>query len=163
MRPIVFLVGILAAVGGVVGYLKTRNAVDPKKADAAVKEWAEDAIAPVKKVDCPDGKTTPGSVLLCAVTFESGQGYTAKVTFHDEGLYTMEWATPIIGAEKLAADIASDETSATKKDFKVDCGKGVVEIPADGLVCAASAGGANGHFRVKLDAKNHDVMWAPEP
>jgi hypothetical protein len=163
MRPIVFLVAILAFVGGIVGYLKTRDRVDTKEADAKLKAWAEN-VAPVDKVTCPEAKMKKGTTFQCKADFTGGSSYQIDVEVKDDhGEVEYHWDKPIIPTEKLAADIVSAEKTATGKDVKVDCGKGIVEVPADGLLCAASVGDAKGHYRVKLDPKSHDVVWIPEP
>jgi hypothetical protein len=163
MRPI-WIVVILAAAGlGVVGYLKTRGEVDTKDADAKLKAWAEN-VAPVDKVTCPEAKLKKGTTFECKADFVGGKSYQITVeVMNDDGQVEYHWSKPIVGAEKLAADIISAEKTAANKDVKVDCGKGIIEVPPDGLLCAASAGDAKGHLRVKWDQKSNQIVWAPEP
>ena len=158
---LIWIAVCLGAIGaGVAAFLKTRgNELDPKKADQQVKTWAE-KVAPVKQVDCPEAKMTPGTSVTCKVQFVSGEAFDAKVSFKDKEEVDLSWATPIIGIDKLTPTVVGWLKDQAKEDVKVDCGKGVVPIPAEGLVCKATdAKGETANVRVKYDAKTDVLTW----
>jgi hypothetical protein len=165
MRSPVWIL-ICAGVAGasVFGYMKTRGKIDTADADAKIKEAFETAIGPVDKVDCPDGASRKkGSTFECQITFTGGKTYPVKIEIYgDDGQWKPAWTTPILGGEKTAADITT--TFATQAPgLKVDCGKGVFEIPKDGYLCSATDAKGSGHIRVKYDEKTDHVLYNAEP
>jgi hypothetical protein len=164
MRKWIFAsIGAVVAILGAVGFLKGCNRVDVGDADAKLKTWAETNVAPVDKVTCPDAKLKKGNTFDCKVDFVGGKSYALHVVVtSDDGMVEYNWATPISSGEKLAANIASAVKTQQGKDVALDCGKGIVEIPAAGLVCSATLGEQHGHLRVKFDAASKQIVWEVE-
>ena len=161
-RPILIAVSVVVAGLGIVGFLKGRNRVDTADADAKVKDWAESNIGPVEKVTCPEAKLTKGNHFECAVAFTGAATYQARIdVLDDDGKVEYSWPTPIAGGELLAKNIVAAVKQQQGKDITLDCGKGVVAIPADGLMCTAKLGENSGHLRVKSDGKS-GVTWNVE-
>jgi hypothetical protein len=165
MRKYVMIaIGLVVAGAGVAGFLKSRNGVDVADADAKLKTWAEANVAPVDKVTCPEAKLKKGNTFDCKVDFVGGKSYALHVVVtSDDGMVEYSWVTPISTGERLAANIASAVKTQQGKDVALDCGKGIVEIPAAGLVCSATLGDQHGHLRVKFDANAKQIVWAVEP
>ena len=164
MRPIWIVIGLALAGAGVFGYLKTRGKIDTKDADNKIKEVLEDRIGPVDKVDCPEASRKKGSTFDCTIHFTGGKSYplTVEIT-GDDGEWKPHWkGAQILGAEKLAADVTTSYAGKVK-NLKVDCGTGVIEIPADGYLCSATDTKGTGHIRVKYDDKTDHVLYNAEP
>jgi hypothetical protein len=161
-RPIVTIISFLVAAGGVAAYLTTRGRIDTSDADAKLKAIVEDGVAPVTKVECPQAKRKKGTTFDCRVEFAAGRAADLTVDIiDDEGGFKVHWAkVPLGGAEKLATMIETGIKSQTGKVAKVDCGKGIVDVPPDGLECKVTVGNETAHAKVKEDPSTHQMSWA---
>ena len=165
MRRFLFpLIGLVVGALGVIGYLASRGRIDASDADAKLKEWAERTVAPVTSVTCPEARMKKGNAFDCKVVFASGRDASITVEMQDDdGNVQYHWTKPIAGGEKIAAVIADRIKSKTSHTATVDCGKGVIDVPADGLVCNVSLDDkTTAHARVKYDASIKDYNLSIE-
>lgn len=164
MRAIISVIVVLAAIGGGVGYFMNRNKIDTKDADDKLKTIVEKVVAPVASVDCPKAERKKGSTFDCKVVFVGGHQSALKVTItNDSGGFDLDWDKPIASAEKTAESVVSGIKTQSGKDAKVDCGKGIVELPPDGYKCTVTVDGQTGHATIKWDPTNKQPVWTVGP
>ncbi len=160
---ILSVIALVVVGGGAATYFLNRNKIDTKDADDKIKGRVEEFIGPVTSVDCPKAERKKGSQFDCKVALPGGRTETLHVEiFDDDGHYYAKFAKPIINADTVAAGIMK-AGKAKNVDAKVDCGKGIVDVPPDGLKCAATVGSQSGHVVVTQDAKTGEIHWAEAP
>ena len=117
------------------------SGVDPKVARDRVKKIAEGSLkTPVQSVSCPRAPNHKGSVFECQVEFvEGGQGRLRLEITDSYGNFEPSWVTQIISKSNLGPSIGDG----------VDCGRGVIEVPAT-VQC--------GTLTVQLDAAGN-ATW----
>lgn len=158
MRIAPSLVAFGVAVGVAVA-LGACGKIDNKDAEKKIKEWASSNIGPVSKVKCPEAKMKAGNSFECKVTFEGGGDYALKVDQKDDkGNVEWSWVVQPIGAEK-AAEMIKEDLVKNVPDVTVDCGKGVVTLPPEGIRCKAAGDGEQVTFLFKLEGEN--LTWTP--
>lgn len=164
MRPIWIIISAVVVAGAAGSYFFLRGKVDTKKADREIKAWAENDVGPVSSVDCPDGeKAKKGVSFKCNVTFVGGKSFPVQVDMiDDDGEAKFYWSPAVVREDKMAGDIASAIKNQQGKDVTLDCGKDIVQLPPEGLVCAASMGNVHGKLRVKFDSASHQLVWSEE-
>jgi len=136
------------------------NKVDTKDAEKKVKDIAEENIGPVKSVSCPSADRKKGVKFTCKVTFASGGSGNMQIELmDDEGNFTPNWVPWIVDGEKLAATVSGGlkEQQPDLGEPAVDCGKGVVEVPAEGIACHVKAGAIENDLMVKSSAEG--IEW----
>lgn len=160
MKPVISIVVGLVVAGGAVGYFMNRNKIDTKDADDKIKGRIEEYMGPVTGVDCAKADRKKGSTFDCKVTLPGNRTETLHVEiFDDDGHYYAKFGRPIVNADKIATT-AMAQAKQKNVDAKIDCGKGIVDLPADGLKCAMTIGNQSGHLVVKQDPKTGEVSWS---
>ncbi len=162
---IVSVVVLVLAGAGAAGYFLNRNKIDTSDADSKLKGILEKAVgAPVASVDCPKADRKKGSKFDCKVVFVGGHTGALKVTMtNDDGNFDLDWEKPVASAERTAESIVAGIKTQSGKDAKVDCGKGIVDLPPEGIQCTVTVDGQTGHATVKWDPTNKQPVWSVGP
>ncbi len=118
------------------------NEIDTRDAEAKVKGLAEEWVAPVKSVSCPSAKRAKGVKLTCTVRFQDGATGKMQLQITDgDGNFTWWWEPWIVDRVRLADSItdALEDQQPGLGTLFVDCGTGVIDVPAEGLPCHVKA------------------------
>lgn len=136
-----------------------KNQIDNKDAENKVKAWADENVGPVKSVSCPKTEMKTGVSFECTVTFTEGVSHKLTVTQKDDkGNVEWKWATPVVGAEKIAEFVSGAlKEQKPEANPKVDCGTGIKEMPAEGMSCKLDADGEKLDIVIKLEGDS--VAW----
>ncbi|MGE5182227.1 MAG: DUF4333 domain-containing protein [Acidobacteriota bacterium] len=158
---ILSVIALVVVGGGAATYFLNRNKIDTSDANDKLKKIVEKVVAPVASVDCPKAERKKGSTFTCKVVFVGGHTGSLKVTItNDDGNFDLDWEKPIASAERTAESITNGIKTQSGKDAKVDCGKGIVDLPPDGIQCTVTVEGQTGHATVKWDPKNKQPVWS---
>jgi hypothetical protein len=155
---IISTLGIVAVA--LLGAAACKNKIDNPDAEKKLKAWAEENIAPVSKVTCPQAEMKAGTSFECSVAFTGAATFKVRVDMKDDK-GNVEWAwvvQPMSG--KVAADMIAEGLKAQAPDVKVDCGDGVFEMKPEGLECKATAQGETVPFVFKLEGDQ--FTWEPK-
>lgn len=134
--------------------------VDTKDAENKVKTIAEENVGPVKSVSCPSADRKKGVKFTCKVTFQNGGTGNMQIEIIDgDGNFVPNWVPWIVDGEKLASTVAGglQEQQPDLGEPAVDCGKGIIEVPAEGIPCHVKAGTLESDLLVKSDAEG--IEW----
>jgi hypothetical protein len=138
------------------------RAIDTRDTEAKVEQLAEATVAPVARVTCPNADRREGVRFDCAVTFEDGGTHALRIVqIDDHGNYTPAWVEPIASLERVATLLASELRDSAGGDPRVDCGRGVKVVPADGLPCELTAGELRRGLVFRFEAD--ELVWELRP
>lgn len=136
------------------------NNVDTKDAEKKVKQIAEENIGPVKSVSCPSAKRKKGVKFTCKVNFQNGGVGTMEIELmDDDGNFQPNWVPWIVDGEKLATTVSTglQDQQPDLGAPTVDCGKGIIEVPAEGVACHVKAGAIENDLMVK--SSKDGIEW----
>ncbi|MCA9677756.1 MAG: DUF4333 domain-containing protein [Kofleriaceae bacterium] len=152
---------LLAFLGATVAVAACSKTVDKSDAEKKVKAFAEQAIGAVTKVACPSAKHGKGVTFECTVAFKDGGDYKVAIEQQDDqGNVTMTWPVQPIGTDAMEK-LMADDFKAKGLEVTVDCGSGVVTLPAEGVDCKVSAAGRDTtDYLFKLEGTK--LTWAPK-
>ncbi|MCA9677757.1 MAG: DUF4333 domain-containing protein [Kofleriaceae bacterium] len=151
----------IAIAGATLGLAACEKKIDKSDAEKKIKSWAEDAIGPVKSVSCPAAKRKKGVTFECTVAFKDGGDYKVAIDQKDdEGNVEWKWIVQPIGTDAMEKMMIDDFKAKGHEGVTVECGSGIITLPAEGVTCKVSAQGETVDFQFKIDGKN--LVWAPK-